>query len=182
MSGTIIPAAPTSTIITVEYNDAVWGEPGLAWAILHDNQPIGWNVGGATAQPVVLGTMPAAPPDTGAILSPLWGQVIFTGTMLLPDMFRGTPEECFTFLATNNGARRQLYANFASSALAMAWSQWAANNPTLALKEPPNLGTPPAPEEPPPDPPPPPEPGEEMAPLLPTRAHHRAHQPPAREA
>jgi hypothetical protein len=47
--------------------------------------------------------------------------------------------EFFDYVASNNGVQRPVYANFADDGLATEWNNWAARNPTLALKEPPNV-------------------------------------------
>lgn len=140
MATVVLPGLPGSAIITFEY-DAT----GLAWVILHDNAPVCWLVddtGATPPVPMIIGSMPPAPPATGAVLSPLWGQVFAGGTLFIPDIIRGTPNAVFTWLATNHGANRQLYANFAATGLAVSWQQWAANNPTRALAVPPNLAPP----------------------------------------
>jgi hypothetical protein len=41
----------------------------------------------------------------------------------------------FTELATNNGASRKLWADFADGALLTEWQQWVTLNPTLVLSE-----------------------------------------------
>ena len=136
----VVPSLPSGgSVITCEYNPVAVDDvgPGLAWVILHDNVPLGWNVDAAPV-PVILGTMPAAPPVTDPVISPPWAQCV-EGTVLVPDIWRGPVAAFFTHLATNNGARRALYANFADSALAASWQQWSETNPTLALSSPPNV-------------------------------------------
>jgi hypothetical protein len=149
MATVVIPSAPGSVILTFEYNDEVYGEPGKVWVILHDNGPLGWRVddtGATPPTPVIIGSMPTQSPNTDPILSPLWGQVLPNGQALVPDTIRGTAEEIFSWIATNNGAKRKVYAAFAASSLAVAWNQWAESNP-LALKEPPNVAPPEQPGE-----------------------------------
>jgi hypothetical protein len=51
--------------------------------------------------------------------------------------FSGTVHQLLDFLATNNGALRQLYGAFVDPVLALAWTQWSAGNPSLALDMPP---------------------------------------------
>jgi hypothetical protein len=131
-----------SILVTCEYNpDPVDGiGPGLAWVILHDNPVLAWLVdetGAVPVVPVILGSMGGPPPDTSPVKSPAW--IVREGTTLFaPDIARGTPTEMFYALATNNGANRPIYAKFADYDLAVAWNQWARDNP-LALKDPPNV-------------------------------------------
>ena len=85
---------------------------------------------------------PGAPPDTGKVQSPSWGH--YTGqTVFIPNTKRGPLEEILSWLATNNGAHRPVYANFANRGLNASWNGWKLANPALALDEPPNLGPPP---------------------------------------
>ena len=136
-----VVAAVGDLLITVEYNDAVAGEPGMEWAILHDNTVLSWVIdetGATPPVPVIFGTMPGEAPATGDILSPSWA-VRNGATIFIPDMARGSANEFFNFIATNNGAHRPLYTKFADTALATEFQQWAGINPTLALKDPPNV-------------------------------------------
>ena len=137
-------AATADLLISIEYNDAPTEdgtETALAWAILHDNRVMAWlidDTGAAPVAPVILGSMPPAAPDTGEILSPLWA-VRDGSTLYIPDVARCSANELFNFIATNNGANRQLYADFADVNMATAWREWASVNPTLALDAPPNI-------------------------------------------
>ena len=131
-----------STLVTCEYNPDAVGDagPGLAWVILHDNPVLAWLVdetGATPVVPVILGSMGGAPPVTDPVRSPAW--IVREGnTMFAPDIARGTYNEMFQLLATNNGANRPIYAKFADYDLAIAWNQWSRDNP-LALKAPPNV-------------------------------------------
>ena len=131
--------APTdeTTLLTCEYDPPT----GLAWAILHDNPLMAWLVDPDAVEPpapVILGSLPPAPPETAAVVSPAWASIT-KGTLYVPDTWRGSVQDFFDYVATNNGAQRPIYANFADDALASAWSNWSLNNPTMALKEPPNV-------------------------------------------
>jgi hypothetical protein len=78
-------------------------------------------------------------------------------------VFRGTIADLLTWITTNNGASRQIYADFFMSVTAIAWNQWSANNPTLTLESNPMLsGGSPLVEV------------EEPPPLLPPRSARRA--------
>lgn len=125
-----------SVLVTCEYNDDVYGEPGKTWVILHDNPILGWS-DTAPVTPVIIGSMPADAPATDPILSPTWAQYV-NGMLFVPDMWRGGPAEFFTLVAGNNGATRKVYANFYTPALASAFNQWAQTHPA-ALTEPPNV-------------------------------------------
>ena len=65
--------APTdeTTLLTCEYDPPT----GLAWAILHDNPLMAWLVDPDAVEPpapVILGSLPPAPPETAAVVSPAW--------------------------------------------------------------------------------------------------------------
>lgn len=131
----VVPAGPGSVLVSIEYP-----ADGLAWARLYDNQLIGWCVdetGAAESLPSIVGQLPTAPPDTGAILSPQWVQ--FTDpTIFVPDLWRGSLHDFFTWLATNNGATRPLAARFGiSSNLVNGFDAWAKTYPALVYVEPP---------------------------------------------
>jgi len=137
----VIPATTGAVLITCEYNDDVAGTPGEVWVILHDNPVLAWAVdetGATPVVPVILGSMGTPPPDTAPVLSPPW-VVNEDDYLFAPDMARGAAAEFFYWLATNNGATRQLYAKFANTKLAVEWNQWASSNPKLALSAPPNV-------------------------------------------
>jgi hypothetical protein len=82
-------------------------------------------------------SLPALPPPkTDPVLSPQWA-VRQVGTWFVPGVVRGSAAApLFSSLATNNGAHRQLYADFTDPVLIAEWLQWSASNPALALSEP----------------------------------------------
>jgi hypothetical protein len=159
MAVVAVPAAEGSVIVACLYNQP----DGLAWVTLRDNQPLAWMVDQNNPTgipiPVIIGTLLPAP-NTAPIISPPWVQVFSNGQAIVPDLFRGTLAEMFTWIATNNGATRQIYGDFAATTVAIAWNQWAQNNPALALTDPPSVA--PAGE------------AEPLPPLLPARGQHRA--------
>lgn len=140
-----VPAASGTQLITCVYNDRATAEgveTGLAWAILHDNAILAWVIdesGAKPAAPVILGTMVTSGPDTGDVKSPPWAQRS-AGQVYIPDMARGSTNEFFNFIAYNNGAHRQIYAEFADGNLATEFNQWSSANPGMMLSTPPNLG------------------------------------------
>jgi hypothetical protein len=123
-----------TVLITCEYDPPT----GVAWVILHDNLVAWLDASGASPQPVIFGSEPPAPPDTAPVISPAWA-VITEADVLVPDIWRGDVQGFFALVASNNGAQRKIYANFANDLLASAWSNWARANPTLALDAPPNV-------------------------------------------
>jgi hypothetical protein len=136
-----IPDTTNAALVTFEYNSAeVDGvAPGLAWVIVMDNPILAWLVDEAGAEPVapvIIGSLPAASADTGEVLSPLWAKAL-EGTAYAPDMWRGNYASLFTFIATNNGAKRKLYAKLETASLAAAFQSWANANPNLTLATPP---------------------------------------------
>jgi hypothetical protein len=129
-----VAAVTGSMLVTCEYDTT-----GLAWCIMHDNVVLAWMIDDTddTAPPVpkIVGSMPGAPTDTSPVLSPVWAvrEGGPTGIFFVPNMLRGTAHELFTFIASNNDAKRQIYTNFADQSLTLAWQQWASANPQLAL-------------------------------------------------
>lgn len=143
MSYTLAVPNSGSLLLTCEYNPRDWDgvATGLAWAILHDNPVIAWLVDPTCTdpvQPVILGSMAGAPPETAPVISPAWASVS-GDTVYVPDTWRGSATEFFTYIASNNGAQRPIYAKFADNTLAAAWDSWANAHASLALKEPPNV-------------------------------------------
>jgi hypothetical protein len=131
-----IAAAPGTLMMSMEYDPS-----GLVWAMLHDNVAVGWSVDDSNKPvppvPLSIRPLPLPPPKTDPVLSPTWA--VRQGlTWFVPSLWRGSSAaQLFTQIATNNGAQRQLYADFADGALLTEWQQWAALNPTLALVQPP---------------------------------------------
>jgi len=133
-----VPPMDETVLITCEYDPPT----GVAWAILHDNPVMAWLVdaSGASPQPVILGSKPPPPPETAPVLSPAWAVITKAeADVFVPDVWRGDIRGFFSLVASNNGAQRPIYANFANDMLASAWNNWALGNPTLALKTPPNV-------------------------------------------
>jgi hypothetical protein len=125
-----VAAAQSGWCISVSY-DAT----GLANASLYDNRILGWVVDDAgviASVPVILGTMPPAAPATAPVLSPQWAQAGAAGVGV-PNAWRGSLTDFFTWLATNHGAARKLQAFFLNADLARAFAAWRTSNPALAL-------------------------------------------------
>jgi hypothetical protein len=80
--------------------------------------------------------MPPVPPVTAPVLSPQWVHV-HPDMILVPNIWRGSYQEFFTWLATNNGAARKLYAEFVHPTLIAEWQTWSRLWPALALTVPP---------------------------------------------
>jgi hypothetical protein len=59
-----------------------------------------------------------------------------TDAVYVPDLWRGTIPDFFTWLATNNGAQRKVRANFKDSRLQYALQLWSTQNPALFNKTP----------------------------------------------
>jgi hypothetical protein len=137
-----VPPLTGSLLITCVYNgnEEDGAAPGLAWCHLFDNPVYAWMVdpAGSPIYPVILGTLPDwTPPPTGDIESPRWA-VREQREIFIPDTARGDMHSFLNYIAYNNGARRQLYADFSDTMLAAAWISWASANPGNALREPPN--------------------------------------------
>ena len=115
----------------------VYDPTGLAWVMLFDNTVLAWIVdeaGPTPARPVILGSLAPPAPDTTPIFSPQWA-ARDAWEFLVPDIARGAPGDFFTFLATNNGARRPIFANFSDSGLISDFNAWGRAHPALWLQE-----------------------------------------------
>jgi hypothetical protein len=142
----VIPAADaTIIIVSIEYP-----ADGLKWVRLYDNHALGWIVDetmpvpmkpappvSPQPYPLIVGSFPTPAPDTSPIISPQWCKCVGPN-ILVPDLWRGTILEFFAWLATNNGARRPIGANFVlHSTLLNNYAAWAQSNPDLAFSGPP---------------------------------------------
>jgi hypothetical protein len=103
---------------------------GLAFVDLFDNPIIGWVIdetGAVEPLPAIIGALPPAAPDTAPIVSPQWAHL--QAAVFVPDVWRGTLDEFFAWLATNNGATRLVRGNFVDGKLSNTWRAWAAAHP-----------------------------------------------------
>lgn len=132
-----VPPVTGSLLVSCLYDST-----GKEWCMMFDNAVLAWQIdatGAVPPQPVIVGTPAPEPPDTSPIVSPAW--VVReggpTGVFFAPDIARGTAHEMFSALATNNGARRPLYANFADTSLIQSFAEWSGAHPDLVLSEPP---------------------------------------------
>ena len=108
---------------------------GLATVHVDGWPLLGWNMDATNPinpQPVTIGNpLAGTPPNTGAIKSPEWAYVVSEDAVYVPDTWRGTLAEFFTWLATNNGANRKVSTWFTFPRVANAWNIWARENPDL---------------------------------------------------
>jgi hypothetical protein len=130
MTKIVIPSTADDYVLSFEYDPT-----GLAWARLYDNVCLGWLADDADPSnpaPVIIGSMPTPAPATGAILSPQWAHVSAGGGVAVPNLWRGNGHDFLTWLATNNGARRQLAGRFMAGGFAGIFSSWSFSHPELA--------------------------------------------------
>jgi hypothetical protein len=132
----VLPPTPGSVLMTMRY-----AANGLDWCALIDNLTLGWVVAD-TGQPkppvpVVIGLLPPAAPKTDPVASPQWAVRQGLLYFLQDNIARGGSAELFSFISTNNGAQRKLYADFADTALRQEFIAWGQANPTLYLTAPP---------------------------------------------
>ena len=102
--------------------------------LMFDNPVQAWIVdetGATPAKPIILGELPPAAGDTGDIQSPQWAQFV-GNAVYIPDKLRTSVAGLFTYLATNNGARRKLWPEFMDPTLNGFYNQWREGNPDLA--------------------------------------------------
>lgn len=121
-----LPGHPGDTIISCNYYDAA-GSPVVD---LFDNPILGWLVDETTAvvSPLLVGSLP---PKASGSTSPQWASLA-ADDIYVPDTWRGTASDFFTWLATNAGAGgRKVRGNFRDSGLSYAMQSWAQQNPTL---------------------------------------------------
>ena len=139
-----VPPMTGSWLIGCVYNSIEENgvAPGMAWCRMYDNPVYAWMVdpAGSPIYPVILGTLPDwTPPVTDPVQSPRW-VVREQHQIYIPDVARGGAHWFFNYMAYNNGAQRQLYADFSDVDLAGAWAVWAGANPTMALSKSPTGG------------------------------------------
>jgi hypothetical protein len=128
---TVAPVVRTTLI------SCVYDPTGLANVMLFDNSVLAWLVdetGVLPVVPVILGTLAPTAPATAPIFSPQWA-ARNGHEFMIPDIARGSPGDLFTFLSTNNGANRPIYANFTDVGLINDFNTWARAHPTLHLKD-----------------------------------------------
>jgi hypothetical protein len=81
---------------------------------------------------IVSGMLPAPAPDTSQIVSPQWAKYLGGSMIEVPNLWRGVCWDFFTWLATNNGAQRQLDKRLGlSSTLYNVFDDWGRANPGL---------------------------------------------------
>jgi hypothetical protein len=137
MTQVVAPSAHT-VAITMEYSPTAAGSTpaGLSWCIMHDNPVLAWRIdesGASAPEPVIIGNFPNKI-DTAPYLSPQWAVREGEGwAFMIPNMARGTAGDLFTFIATNHGAKRPIYANFSDSGLVQDFAAWGRAHPTLWL-------------------------------------------------
>jgi hypothetical protein len=120
-------AVPSSDVlISVEYDPT-----GLEWCRLYDNRLISWIVdetGLSLPRPVVIGTLPGETANTSPTISPQWAVCEGERAVFVPDLWRGSIADFFTWLATNGGASRKLEKRFGvSTALCNGFDTWRLN-------------------------------------------------------
>lgn len=126
---TSIPIAATNQDIIISMLYA----PDNSWCNMFDNEVVAWLIdtdGASAPQPQIIGALPPAV-DTAPILSPQWAR-LRGSAILVPDLWRGDDfADFFDWLASNNGANRQLKGNFLDAGPLNAFNDWANDNPTM---------------------------------------------------
>jgi len=123
----VIAAQPGELVLSFEYDPAT----PATWVDMWDNDLVCWLVdesGAAEPIPAVIGKLPPVRTETAPLESPQW-VTSWYGGIIAPDLWRGSLDDFFTWLATANGANRRLRGNFMSPAVANAWQVWADRNP-----------------------------------------------------
>jgi hypothetical protein len=118
-----LPGDPNDVIVSMNY---YFDDDGQSFVDLFDNPVLGWVVDEADADsshPVVTGTLPPPYPEC-----PQWAH-IHADSLYVPDMWRGTVLDFFTWLATAGGANRKLRGNFRHPSLQSAMNNWSQNYP-----------------------------------------------------
>lgn len=123
----MIISAQGDLIISMDYSPNA-----LDWADLYDNRCIAWEADvGAPVIPVVVGKLPTdRSADTPPVISPQWVDCS-QESVIVPDLWRGSLYDFFTWLATNNGATRKLRGKFLNNQIVATWESWKARNPNL---------------------------------------------------
>lgn len=146
MAQSTIAAFPGALMLGFDYDPT-----GLEWVVVRDSYVLAWVTDLSLIgppEPVFLGPVPVGnPPDTGDVVSPPYvARAGGAGTpFVVPrTTLRGDAHTVLNFIASNNGAQRYVYCDFADPMLIGAWREWAQNNP-LALTEVPLIPAVPAP-------------------------------------
>jgi hypothetical protein len=124
-----IPGDPNDVILSCNYYD----QNGETFVDLFDNPVLGWVIDDDNADsshPVVTGTLP--PPSPGM---PQWAH-IHDDSVYVPDMWRGTVMNFFTWLVTAGEKDMKLRGNFRHPSLISAMNNWSQSNPDLFNKAP----------------------------------------------
>jgi hypothetical protein len=119
-----VAAVADTLLISMNYDPT-----GLAWVDLFDNPILGWVIdetGAVGPQPAILGVLPPPAPDTAPIFSPQWAHLQIA--VFVPDLWRGSIHDFFTWLASNNGAERKVRGLFVDGKLSNAWRSWATGH------------------------------------------------------
>jgi len=117
-----LPGDPNDVIVSMNYYD----QDGTSFVDLFDNPVLGWVVDeDGVSHPVVTGSLP---PPSSSLGSPQWAH-IHADSLYVPDMWRGTVLDFFTWLATAGGANRKLRGNFRHPSLQSAMNNWSQNYP-----------------------------------------------------
>jgi hypothetical protein len=107
---------------------------GLATVLIEAWPLLAWNIDPANLiapVPITIGNPIKTPPNTGAIVSPSWVYCIDQYAVYVADTWRGTLDEFFTWLVTNNGATRKASALLTFPELVNVWNLWVRENPNL---------------------------------------------------
>lgn len=136
-----VPTPDGDLIISLEHDPS----GAAAWADMWDSRVLGWIVDDRAAsdlaqvprtqpqtqpQPAIIGALPPPAPDTAPVISPQWVSV-YKDQVIVPNQWRGPLDQLFTWLATNNGAQRQLRGNFLNPDIVNVWRSWTAHNAAL---------------------------------------------------
>lgn len=136
-----VAAGPSEIVLSFEHVPEIpasEGPPAVeavpAWVHMWDNHCVAWIVPDTDftqpPTPVIIGGMVPAPPDTAPVISPQWAS-LRGSTVIVPNLWRGTLNEFFTWLATNNDAHKLLRGDFSTPDVSNAFALWSQQNPTL---------------------------------------------------
>ncbi len=123
-----VPGDPNDVILSCNYYD----RDGESFVDLFDNPVLGWLVEEETgsSMPVVTGSLPPTYPNM-----PQWAH-IHDDSVYVPDMWRGSVMDFFTWLVTAGEVDAKLRGNFRHPSLKSAMNNWSQANPDLFNKAP----------------------------------------------
>jgi hypothetical protein len=116
----VVPSQPGELLLSMYY-------PEVDQVLIFDNHVLGWVVDSAEPQgaepiPRIIGALPPAAEG------PQWASVMANGTVFVPDLYRGSATDFFSWLAALGDGYRLNGDGLTVGFLATAWRGWAGGH------------------------------------------------------